>query len=90
MLLTIQVQNATFSVGIKRGWATGERHRSSCPLFVDIRLSLGERVQGEGRYQPVEGKWGELTQNLLGTGNGVRKEGLPGPLTTEWPGNSCG
>lgn len=73
MLLTILLQNVTFSVGIKRGWVTGERHRSSCPLFMDLRLSLGERVQGEGRYQPGGGKWGELTQNLLGTGNGVGK-----------------
>lgn len=40
---------------------------------MDIRLSLGETVQGEGRYQPVGGKWGELIQNLLGMGNGVGK-----------------
>lgn len=40
---------------------------------MDLRLSLGERVQGEGRYRPGGGKWGELTQNLLGTGNGVGK-----------------
>ena len=25
VLLTILIENATFSVGIKRGWATGER-----------------------------------------------------------------
>lgn len=66
------IKNATFSVGINWGWATGERCRSSCPLFMDIRLSLGGKAQA-GYANLWGGSGEELAQNHLGTKSGVGK-----------------
>lgn len=62
------------------GWSAFDHTDTECHFQCGDQEGMGHRRE----------KWGELTQNLLGTGNGVRKGCLPGSLTTEWPGNGYG